>query len=232
MLAGPWRSIPMFLRTVLPTLIVCTFPPALLWGQAGTPAKSPDFPVVLQQTVTAGKTPVGSKIQAKLSIATLLNGTVIPKNATLSGEVTESAAKTASDPSRLAIRMQAVEWKTGTSAIKLYFTGWYYPAVDQAGQDLQYGPQQPATRTWNGQGQYPDSSSHVYRPFPGGGSDKDSSVPDTPSSKTGSNAVAMKDVEARRTSDGTIVLTSKHSNVKLARYTTYVVSTGDTVPQK
>jgi len=222
----------MFLRTMLPKMVVCLLPPALLWSQAGTPAKSPDFPVVLQQSVTAGKTPVGSKVQAKLTIATLLNGAVIPRNATLTGEVTESAAKTATDPSRLTIRMDSVEWKNGTSAIKLYFTGWYYPTVDQAGQDLQYGPQQPANRTWNGQGQYPDSNSHVYRPFPGNDSGKDSSVPDTPSSATASNAAAMKDVAAQRTSDGTIVLTSKRSNVKLERYTTYVVSTGETVPQK
>jgi hypothetical protein len=221
-----------FLRTLFGTFVVCAFPPAFLSGQAGTPAKSPDFPVILQQNVTAGKTPVGSKIQAKLTIATLLNGTVIPRNATLSGEVTESAAKTAGDPSRLAIRMDSVEWKSGTSAIKLYFTGWYYPTVDQPGQDLQYGPQQPANRTWNGQGQYPDSNSHVYRPFPGSDSGNDSPVPDTPSSTTGTHSVAMKDVEAKRTGDGTIVLTSKRSNVKLARYTTYVVSAGDTVPQK
>jgi hypothetical protein len=222
----------MFFRTVFRRLMVCALPAALLWGQAGTPAKIPDFPVVLEQNVTAGKTPVGSKIQAKLTLATLLNGTVIPRNATLSGEVTESAARTASDPSRLAIRMDRVEWKSGTSAIKLYFTGWYYPTVDREGQDLQYGPPQPATRTWNGQGQYPDSNSHIYRPFPGSDSAKDSPVPDTPSPTTGSNSAAMKDVEARRTSDGTIVLTSKRTNVKLARYTTYVVSTGDTVPEK
>jgi hypothetical protein len=186
----------------------------------------------LQQGVTAGKTPVGTKIQCKLAIATLLNGTVIPRNATLTGEVTESAAKSATDPSKLAIRMDSVQWKSGTAEIKLYFTGSYYPNVNEAGQDLQYGPQQPADRTWNGQGQYPDQNSHVYRPFPGGDSSKDSTVPDTPSSTAAPNSVTMKDVEAQRTSDGMIVLTSKRSNIKLERYTTYIVSAGETVPQK
>jgi len=33
-----------------------------------------EFPVVLQQNVVAGKTAVGAKVQAKLTIATLLHG--------------------------------------------------------------------------------------------------------------------------------------------------------------
>lgn len=221
-------------RRLLPTLVLgLIVSNPMLWGQQETtPAKSPDFPVVLQQSVTAGKTPVGSKIQGKLVMATLFEGTVIPRNATFTGEVVESAAKTATDPSRLAIRMDSAQWKNGSAALKVYFTGWYYPRVDESGQDLQYGPPQPANRTWNGQGQYPDPNSKVYRPFPGGDSDKDSSVPDTPSSVPAKNAQLMKDVEAARGSDGTIALTSKRSNLKLERYTTYVVSAGETVPQK
>ena len=35
-----------------------------------------EFPVVLQQNVVAGKTAVGAKVQAKLTIATLLHGVV------------------------------------------------------------------------------------------------------------------------------------------------------------
>lgn len=223
----------MVFRTALSNLILGILTSALLWGQQPpVPGKSPEFPVVLQQGITAGKTPVGSKVQAKLMIATLLNGTVIPRNATLTGEVTESAAKSAKDPSRLAIRLDSVQWKNGTSEVKLYFTGWYYPTVGQEGQDLQYGPEQPATRTWNGQGQYPDAQSHVYKPFPSGDSDKGPSGPDESSSTTAKNSLLMKEIEVQRASDGAIVLTSKRSNVKLERYTTYVASTGDTVPQK
>ena len=223
----------MILRTGLLNLILCTLPAASVWGQqAETPAKIPDFPVALQQSVTAGKTPVGTKVQGKLTIATLLNGTVIPRSATLTGEVTESAAKTATDPSRLAIRMDSVQWKDGSTTIKVYFNGRYYPTVDEAGQDLQYGPPQPANRTWNGQGQYPDQNSHTYKPFPGSDADKGSAVPDTPASAMAKNSALMKDLEVLRDSDGTIVLTSKHANVKLERYTTYVVSTGDLVAQQ
>jgi len=223
-------------RTVLPILILglisCSTP--MLWSQqAPIPAKGPEFPIVLQQGVTAGKTPVGSKIQGKLVMATLLDGTVIPRNATFTGEVVESVAKTATDPSRLAICMDSAQWKNGSAALKVYFTGWYYPKVAESGQDLQYGPPQPANRTWNGQGQYPDPNSKVYRPFPGGDSDKNSSsVPDTPSETDSKHRAPIKDVEVVLGSDGTIALTSKRSNLKLERYTTYVVSAGDTVPPK
>jgi hypothetical protein len=219
----------MALRTVLRALILCGVVSVGLFGQGGVPGKTPEFPVILEQSVTSGKTPVGSKIQAKLIIATLLNGTVIPRNAMLSGEVTESVAKKGTDASRLAIRMDSVQWKAGSSAVRVYFTGWYYPSLDEAGQDLQYGPQQSAQRTWNGQGQYPDPNSHVYRPFPSGDSDKDPSGPDTSSSTMAKNSVLIRDVEVQHGTDGAIVLTSKRSNIKLERYTTYVVSTGDAV---
>ena len=46
-----------------------------------------EFPVLLEQSLAAGKTPVGTKIQARLAVATLVAGTVIPRNAVFSGEV-------------------------------------------------------------------------------------------------------------------------------------------------
>jgi len=201
----------------------------LLFGQqqsAAAPAAKPDFPVTLEQNVTAGKTPAGTAIKAKLTIATLVDGTVIPKNAILTGELLESAAKSATDPSRLAIRLDSAQWKKGSAAIKVYFTGWYYPTVEVEGQDLQYGPTQPGSRTWNGQGQYPDSS-RGYKPFPGSDTNKDSPVPDTPASAASKNRAMMKDMEAQRAGDGTITLLSKRSNIKLEKYTTYVFAAGD-----
>jgi hypothetical protein len=54
-----------------------------------TPANpETEFPVLMRQDIIAGKTTVGTKVEAKLVLGTLLNGTVIPKNAILSGEVT------------------------------------------------------------------------------------------------------------------------------------------------
>src|SRR6266403_2589125 len=48
-----------------------------------------EFPVTLRQNVVAGKTPVGTKVEAKLTVATLVDGAVIPRDATFSGEVVE-----------------------------------------------------------------------------------------------------------------------------------------------
>lgn len=205
------------------------FSTILLGQQTAAPAASTtlDFPVLLQQSVTAGKTAVGTKIQAKLAVATLVAGAVIPRNAVFSGEVTQSEAKTATAPSRVAIRMDSVQWKNGATVVKAYLSHWYYPSVAEGGQALQYGPQQPASRTWNGEGQYPDPNSKVYRPFPGGDSSDNSSVPDTPSSATSSHRLAMKNVDAAPSGDGGIELISKHSNIKLDKVTTYVLSSGD-----
>jgi hypothetical protein len=172
-----------------------------------------EFPMVLESNVVAGKTVVGTKIHARLSVATLEEGTVIPRNALFTGEVIESKAKTASEASRIAIRMDSAQWKNGSAAVKLYLTAWYYPAVAEAGQNLQYGPTQPANRTWNGQGQYPDPNSKSYKPFPGGDSDSNVSNPDAPSSVTSNHRVAMTNVELERSSDGTIAIVSHKANL-------------------
>jgi hypothetical protein len=193
-------------------------------------AVAQEFPVVMQQNVVAGKTPVGTKVQAKLTAATLVNGKVIPRNAVLSGKVLVSTGKTSSEPSRLAIRMDSAQWKNETAPLTIYVTSWYYQAIAQSGQDLQYGPQMPANRTWNGEGQYPDPNSKIYRPFPAGDTDKSSSVPDTPTSVTSNHRVQMKNIESEHAPDGCITLVSKHGNIKLDKLTTYVLASRDPVP--
>ncbi len=218
------------------TLVLCACCSRTLLGQqtplASAPSGVKEFPVNLQQIVTAGKTPAGTKIRAKLGVATLVDGTVIPRNAVFSGEVVESVAKTATDPSRLAVRMASVQWKKGSASITAYLTAWYYPTRNAGGQDLQYGPSQPANRTWNGQGQYPDPNSRVYKPFPGGDSDNGASVPVTPSSTTSNRRVLMKDVEAARNNDGVVAIVSRSTNIRLDKLTTYVLATGDLTPIK
>jgi hypothetical protein len=215
----------LFTRFALSLLVVCSSP--ILFGQQNSspaPPIAPDFPVLLQESVTAGKTPVGTKIQARLTVATLVAETVVPRNAVFLGEVTESEAKSKTAPSRLAIRVDSVEWKGGSASIKAYLSQWYYPTVADQGQALQYGPQQPASRTWNGEGQYPDPNSKVYRPFPGGDSNDNTSVPDTPNSATSPHRTAMKNVEPKHNEDGSVELISKHSDIKLDKVTTYVFS--------
>lgn len=226
----------MLTRTMtVSTLVLC-----ICWTLAGIGQEKPalpapgaqEFPVILQQSITAGKTPVGTTIQAKLWVATLLNGAVIPRNAVFSGEVVESVARTKTDPSRVSLRMDSVQWKNGSATVKVYLTAWYYPARDANGQNLQYGPQQPANRTWNGEGQYPDPNSKVYKPFPGGDSSQGAAVPDTPNATISSHRVLMPDVETASGDDGSVALVSKKTNIKLDKLTTYVLAGSAPIPPK
>jgi hypothetical protein len=187
-----------------------------------------EFPVTMRQKVVAGKTPVGTKVEAKLAVATLMNGTVIPMNAVFSGEVVESVAKSASDPSRLAIRMDSVQWKKGTAPVKVFLTAWYYPIKTTPVQDLMFGPPEgPISKTWNGAGTYPDPSSPASQPFPGREPPKNPEItPGCTASCISDHRSPMKDVESTSSNDG-IALTSSRLNIKLDKYTTYVLATGD-----
>lgn len=226
----------LMLKMAVSTLVLGAGCSCTLLGQQKGPDSGAqavrEFPVTLQQSVSAGKTPVGTKIQAKLWVATLVDGTVIPRNAVFSGEVVESIAKTRTEPSRVALRMDSVQWKDGSAAVKVYLTAWYYPPRTAGGQDLQYGPQQPANRTWNGEGQYPDPNSKVYKPFPGSDSGQGSAVPDTPNATTSNHRMLMQDVETASGTDGTLALVSKRTNIKLDKLTTYVLAGGDLLQAK
>jgi hypothetical protein len=186
-----------------------------------------EFPVVMRQNVAAGKTPVGTKVEAKLVIATLVNGMVIPKDAVLSGEVIESVAKSGNDPSRLALRIDSAQWKNGSVPIKVYLTPWYYPAQTIQPQNLSYGPTdaEHTPRNWNGDGPYYNPNSPVYQPLPGSDLGKKPNTAATPDHR-----ILMKNVECLRSSDGSVILTSAHSNVKIDKSTTYVLATNDLLP--
>jgi hypothetical protein len=73
---------------------------------------------------TAGKTDLLTS-GGETVLGTLLNGTVISKGAVLSGEVIESMAKSPTEPSRLAVRMDSAQWKNGSAPVKFYLTPWY-----------------------------------------------------------------------------------------------------------
>jgi hypothetical protein len=203
---------------------------------APTAQQGVEFPVVMKQSVDAGKTPAGTKVQAKLVAATLLNGVVVPRDAVLSGEITESVAKTKTDPSRLALRMDTAQWKTGSAPLKVYLTAWYYPEVEMMGQDISYEPADAANskQKWNGMGTYPDPNNPVSQSkFPGRdpGAEPGSGSP-TPSSSISKHRVLMKHIESTRDKDGAVTLTSDHSTIKLDRLTTYVLSASDLLAKK
>jgi hypothetical protein len=191
-----------------------------------TPVAGIEFPVLMQQNVAAGKTPVGSKIQAKLVIATLVKGTVIPEGAILSGEVTESVAKSATLPSRLGVRMDSAQWKNGSIPIRVYLTAWYYP-VAMTNQELPPGvadgPTLPAGGTF-------PRSARNHQPTSLPGSDADAAP--LPAPGISQYRVLMKNVESTRNRDGAVTLTSSHSNLKLDKGTTYVLAADGLVPAK
>jgi len=187
---------------------------AVLFGQAKPPAVGAagrqEFPVTFRQNLAAGKTPVGTKVEARLELATLVKGTVIPEGAIFSGEVIESAAKTATEPCRLAVRMDSVRWKKGSAAIKAYVTEWYYPTRMAAGEaSLDADEVSPIRRTRR------DSMANNPN-FPG-------DFPDPPLGISDKRAV-IKDVESTHQSDGVVALSSKRVNIRLDRSTTYVLA--------
>jgi hypothetical protein len=197
---------------------------------AEPPAPTPgiEFPVVMKENVTAGKTAVRTKIEAKLLVATLVNGVVIPKGSILSGEVVESVAKSATVLSRLAIRVDSAQSKNGSIPIKVYLTAWYYPTATMTPQNLSYDPADAthSPRSWNGDGPYYDPKSPAYQPLPGHETDKGGGAP----SRASNRRVLMKNVECSRASDGTVVITSGHHNLKIDKLTTYVLAPSDLLP--
>ena len=151
-------------QVLLSQVLLSQTPPAANSLPAGL-----EFPVNMRQTVAAGKTPVGTKVQAKLTVATLVGGVVVPQGAILSGEVTESVAKSATDPSRLSIRMDSAQWTNGSAPIKVYLTAWYYPAPTPADQEsspsgLPDAGNNPRPRMG---GAYPGQRNPTSPPFPG-----------------------------------------------------------------
>jgi hypothetical protein len=212
------------------TVLLSQTPPAARSLPAGL-----EFPVNMRQKVAAGKTAVGTKVQAKLTVATLVGGVVVPQHAILSGEVTESAAKSATNPSRLAIRIDSAQWTNGSAPLKVYLTAWYYPVATTADQyrrmmpgDLSSGPPDDAnggvhrSRRSNGLGPSPDQRKPNSPPFPGSDT---GAAPASDNSKH--HHVLMKNIESTRNSDGAVTLTSKRFNIKLDKQTTYVLATAD-----
>ena len=200
-----------------------------------------EFPVTMQQKITAGVTPVGSKVQAKLTISTLVHGTVVPRDAILSGEITESAAKSADAPSKLGIRMDMAQWKNGSLPIKVYLTEWYYPPKAMMSEDNNSG--YPGAMhgsvgiTMGGGGNDPQTFPGSATPSGRMPSDDSAPFPRTtdPGTMTSNDSSPhrsrMPDVESKRGEDGSIVLTSK-KGFKLDKNTTYVLATGDLHSQK
>ncbi|MFZ1010261.1 MAG: hypothetical protein WAN65_25715 [Candidatus Sulfotelmatobacter sp.] len=233
-----FRNLKIGKPVILTIVLTCSALLAQQTPSSAPPAPSPsqwlEFPVIMRQNIAAGKTAVGTKVEAKLIAATLVGTVVIPQGATLSGEVTESAEKAASEPSRLAIRMDSAVWKNGSAQIKVYLTAWYYPMATLPNQDLSYQPPDAARspKNWNGAGTYPDPNNPASQPFPGRDNGQEPNATPSPSSNISKHRVPLKNVESTSQNDGAITLLSTHMNIKLDKVTTYVLASGDLMPRK
>jgi hypothetical protein len=228
-------------QTVLTVLLVSG---ALLGQTSAAPSSSSglEFPVIMRQNVAAGATPVGSEVEAKLAVATLVNGVVVPQGAVLSGEVTESVAKSATAPSRLAIRMDSAQWKNGSApkvlqfTAKVYLTAWYYPLVPPMPRHLSDESSDvtaaPIHRGGDGgppysAPNYPDPNSTASQPFPGRDLSRSNDTLSVPASSLSQHRVLMKNVESTRSEAGAVILMSKRLSIKLDKSTTYVLAAGE-----
>jgi len=198
-------------------IIVCCF--AVSVGQQKPPTSSPgalrEFPLVLQQSIESGKAMIGTKVQAKLAVATMFEGTVIPRNAVFSGVVIESNAKSAKEPAKLAIRMETAEWKHGSSSMMAYLLPLYYPTTTQNFGDASQasGP----TASDGGQGSSSESPMS-HQSFPS--NESQAAIPEI--STTSNRPVQIKNVTVALADEGGAALVSEHSNIKLFKLTTYV----------
>ena len=166
----------------------------------------------------AGKTPPGTKVQAKFAVQTLFKGALIPKNAVASGVVVASESKKGKERARLEIRMNTVTWNGGWVPLGAYLMPLYYPMTEQALPSLPTESADPSSRTMDGPGQ---SSSPMSRPSPSNGPEAgQGAIPNIPI--ISDRPVRMRNVELEPTSDGGIALVSEHANIKLYRLTTYV----------
>lgn len=182
-----------------------------------------ELPVVLRENVVAGKTPVGTKVEARLVMATMTRGGVIPRDTLISGEVIESVAKSGNSPSRLAIRMDEAQWKNGSASFRFFLTAWFYPQVMMPPQNLTYGPPSPSKNPGGTDYTEPANPMSGQKWPPQHDTDNGMNTA-APASMISKERVLMKNVESERDSDGSVVLVSSHSNIKLNKTTTYVLS--------
>ena len=213
----------MLIRTMVARgVVVACLSAFSLSQQAQAPSARPalhEFPLTLQQSIESGKAAIGTKVQARLAIATKFQGTVIPRNALFTGVVIESTAKAAKEPAKLAIRMEKAEWKEDSLSLTAYLLPLSYSNTAPAVQGLPNESPGPSSRTLNGAGD--DANSPMRAPFPTNDSQAaQAAIPDAPT--LSSRPVQMKNVTIALADEGGAAIVSERSNIKLNKMTTYV----------
>ncbi|HTM36008.1 MAG TPA: hypothetical protein VL156_04635 [Terriglobales bacterium] len=215
----------MFSRRLVGYAAIVGFCSAALIAQQSRRASSSgvlrEFPIVLQQTVEAGKTPVGTKVKGKLAVATQFHGTLIPRDAVVSGVIFQSVRKSGKDPSRLGIRMESAKWKDSSACMmRAYLMPLYYPLTTESAQGSPIESPDPDSRTLNGPNQ--SGSSPMSAPSANNSEAIKEAVPQI--ATIASRPVSMKNVSMEPVPDDGIELVSQHDNIKLYKMTTYVLA--------
>jgi hypothetical protein len=153
-------------------------------------------------------------------------GNVVPVGAVFSGEVVESAAKSATKPSRLSVRMDSVRWKRGSASIRAYLTAWYYPVRISLGEDRsdERPPSGIVKQSKRGAIYTPNSTDRQMLPDRSPAARLE--LPPVPAPGTSGHPVVMEDVQSLRDRDAGIALVSSRLNIKLDKTTTYVLAAG------
>jgi hypothetical protein len=196
--------------------------------QAATPSTSVshlELPVELQQKIVAGSTAVGTPVRAKLTLATLVNGAVIPDGAIITGKVEESVAKNADSPSRLKIHFESAHWKNGGAPLSLFLAGSYYPIEITTTRNDESGMHGEVGVTMGGmQPGMPRAPTGVPT---ADASRNDDTMPDPQGTITTSEVskhwVRIKGVDTATGADGSLEITSKERNIKLDKGVTYSI---------
>jgi hypothetical protein len=213
-------------------ILFCSLPAFTQQPNALDPDDLVEFPIVLLQNVAAGKTAVGTAVQAKLVVATLVKKVVVPKDAVFSGIVEESAAKTDQSSSRLVIRIDSVRWKSDQLALQLYITNWYYPLKHDTNDDDANGGSGLHGEVTLGMGGRPPYPGSPPRSIDDASGPYPDTAPPAPSSAISSHRVQMDGITASRDAKGQIAISSSRRTIKLDKATTYVLATSSLVPAK
>lgn len=170
-----------------------------------TPRAALEFPLELNQKIVAGQSAVGSKVEGKLIIATLVHGAVIPEGAVFTGTVEESVARNGANPSRLRVHLTSSKWHGGSSAVDIYLTNVVYPRRKSQQNDDPDDPMASAARR----------RERILAAERNGGMPP---LPDTESPVTAKRydrRTTLEDVKLERGENGVIAITSEKFNVRL-----------------
>jgi hypothetical protein len=194
------------------------------------PQPSLEFPASLQTKIVAGSTAAGTEVHAKLTLATLVGGVVIPEDAIFSGHVEQSVAKTKDTPSLLKIKFESAKWKKGSAPLNLYLVSCYYPVEfnnsttdDRSGVHGDIGITMGGTPPPNS---VPRSATGTSAIGPMDASHQDN-FPDTRSvgtlSEVSKHWVRMEKVDTVPSPEGGLQMTSADRTIKLDRNTIYLL---------